>query len=107
MEVGNLRSATDVNQMPAPSKAKIVVLMAIGVALVSLTPRLMAYAFLDHRWPTGPIDIDVQLGSTNIPLDDATDWDECFIAGLTEWNVALESTERSFSAVKLEAFILQ
>lgn len=100
MEVGNLRSAANVNQMPAPSKTKIVVLMAIGVALVSLTPRLMAYAFLDHRWPTGPIDIDVQLGSASIPLDDATNWDECFIAGLTEWNAALESTERSFTAVR-------
>ena len=85
--------------MPASSKPRIIVLIIIGAALASLTHRLLAFTFLDHRWPDGPIDIQVQLGSANTPLDDAASWDDCFIAGLTDWNAALESTGRSFNGI--------
>ena len=85
--------------MPAPSKSRIIVLI-IAAALAWLTHPLIAFTFLGHRWPAGPIDIHVQLGSVGTPLNDAASWDDCFIAGLTDWNAALESTGRSFNGVR-------
>ena len=81
-------------------KARSIVLTLVCVALVSIIHALLAFVLLDHRWPAGQINMEMQLGSAGGLIDGSADWDECAIAALAEWNANLGGTGVSFNAVR-------
>ena len=73
-------------------KARMIVLMLSGAALAAVVPALLAFNMLDRRWPAGEILMEMQLGSATGLIDGSSDWDECAIAALVEWNNNLGGT---------------
>ena len=76
------------------------VLGVLAVALLVTVCTVSAFLLNDRRWPAGSIPIEMRLGSASGLMDGSTDWDECAIAGLVEWNANLGGSGRSFDAIR-------
>ena len=94
------RAARRVRESRVTPTIRLVVVAIAGATLVSLAHRLVAFNLLDWRWPPGQIDVEFQLGAASSLMDGSSDWDECAIAGLNEWNAVLGPTGVRFRAIR-------